>query len=240
MDTQAAVGSNRTEVSGGRPDERFPELSVTRQHAGTEGVLLSVVASVNLTKGRGSIAFVHPVPNLQASGIATKSSVVVRTKGEDDAPLDEFPVTVKLNSELGPEDDRTGLVDVVLPIHTDVRAIELEIEGKVVDTFRVGGGPPAARAVHPVAWEGPDRRVAVEFERAMEDTHTYAVQVSADGGRTWQTIGVGLREPTFTLDRSQYPEGQEVQVRVITSNGLTSAVATSQPFRTPVGKPTSP
>jgi hypothetical protein len=142
----------------------------------------------------------------------------------------EFPVRVRLDSELSPDDDQTGLVDAVLPVTADARALELVIDGHVADTFRVIGAPPDVRAVQPVSLEGRELRVAVQFDRRMEETHTYAVQLSADHGPTWQTIGVGLREQLFTIDCSGFREGQEVQVRVITTNGLTTSMVTADPF----------
>ena len=60
---------------------------------------------------------------------------------------------------------------------------------------------------------------------------TYAVQVTTDRGKTWQTVGVGLRQQPFVLDRGQLQEGQEVQLRVITTNGLSATVVTSEPYR---------
>ena len=61
---------------------------------------------------------------------------------------------------------------------------------------------------------------------------SFAVQVSTDHGRTWQTVGVGLKEPSLTLDRSQFTPGQEIYVRVIATNGFTSSVVTSEVFPT--------
>jgi hypothetical protein len=190
-----------------------------------------VVASVNLTTRNGTISFVHPVMNLPASPIDREGQVVIRTKGQDGTPLGDFPVPVKLDSELSPEDDRMGLVDAVLSVSAETRIIELVIDGQIADTFEVGGPPPVPRAVQPVALDGRELRMAVQFDRELQGKQTYAVQVSTDHGDSWQTIGVGLKEPVFILDRSQLSVGQEVEVRVITTNGLASCTVTGQPFR---------
>jgi hypothetical protein len=221
--------------TGGRPDERAPHLAVLRQRAGDEGVLVSIVANVNLTTREGAIAYIHPVINLHATPAPEQSDVVIRTTRSDEASLDEFPVAVKLSSELAPDDDLIGLVDAVLPVSAEASTVELVIAGQVADSFRVGGPPPAVRVVQPVALEDQALRVAVDLERELEETHTYAVQVSADRGQTWQTVGVGLRQPLFTLDRSQFADGQELQIRVITTSGLASCTTTGEPFR--VGDP---
>jgi len=49
---------------------------------------------------------------------------------------------------------------------------------------------------------------------------TYAVQASTDGGRTWQTLAVGLSEPGVDVDPNQFPPGQTVMLRVITTDGF--------------------
>ena len=215
---------------GGRPDARFPDLSVVRQQVGTDGILASVVATVNMTTGSGTIAFVYPVSGLPVSGISPESTVVIRATRSDET-LDEFPVQVKLNSELAPGDEQRGLADAILPVRAETQALDLVIAGHVADSFRIAGPPPAVRAIQPVI--APDRqlRVGLEFDRELEEGHNYAVQISSDNGRTWQTAGIGLKDKAFTLDRSQFHDGQEIQTRIITSNGISANVVTSAPFR---------
>ena len=55
--------------------------------------------------------------------------------------------------------------------------------------------------------------------------------ISTDRGVTWHTVGVGLREPIVPLDRAQFKDGEELQVRVLATNGLSNAIVTSEPFR---------
>jgi len=62
-------------------------------------------------------------------------------------------------------------------------------------------------------------------------SHTYCIQVSTDNGRTWQTVGVGLKRPTLELDRTQFRAGQEVGVRMVATNGLQRSVVMSDIVR---------
>ena len=78
---------------------------------------------------------------------------------------------------------------------------------------------------------GDDLGITANVDEAIEDHLTYSVQVSTDEGRTWQTIGVGLKAPSVALDRRQFRKAQEVQVRVVATNGLTSSVVTTDMFR---------
>jgi hypothetical protein len=215
----------------GRPDARYPGLPSVRRQVGAEGVLASVVATVNLTAGTGAISFVYPVTGVPASGTNPDSAVVIRAAGAGDTVLDEFGVPVRLNSELEARDEQQGLVSVILPLRPQTRALELVIRGQVADTFRVAGPPPGVRAIQPLATHGRRLQVGVEFERPLETGHTYAVQVSADGGRTWQTTGVGLTGTTVSVDTGSLRPGQEIRVRVITTNGTAASETTSDPVR---------
>ncbi|MFH8386572.1 hypothetical protein ACH4E7_37545, partial [Kitasatospora sp. NPDC018058] len=241
---------------GGRPDERFPKLSVTAaptpapavagMEAGPEGgQLVSVVGTVDLTSRNGAIMFVNPVQaaatqpaqpaqaGQAADGAAPngEAPVVLRVQqAGGGAPVD-FPVTVKLTSDPAPGQERTGLVDAVVPIGTNPASVELLVGGQVVDTFRPADPPPTLQgARHSTAGEG-EFGLDLDFGAARMDGHTFATQVSTDGGRIWHTIGVGLKDPTITVDRTQFPPGTEVRVRVISTNGFTSTTSDIESFR---------
>ncbi|MBV9171067.1 MAG: hypothetical protein JOZ81_13390, partial [Chloroflexi bacterium] len=112
--------------SGGPPDRRFPSAPAPERE--TAALLRThVVARVNLTRQEGTLEFVNPLPPGEPSELAPGSEVLLRVLRADDALVDERPVEVKLDSELGPRDDRTGLVDVALPVDSESRAIELVV-----------------------------------------------------------------------------------------------------------------
>jgi hypothetical protein len=50
----------------------------------------------------------------------------------------------------------------------------------------------------------------------------YTVQVSVDGGTTWQTVGYALRDPQVHIDRTVLGEATTVKVRVTATSGFTS------------------
>jgi hypothetical protein len=217
--------------SGGRPDARHPGLPTVRRQVGTGGVLASVVATVNLTAASGAVRFVYPVTGQPATGSAPDSAVLIRAVDAGGTVLDEFAVPVRLDSELEPGDEQRGLVSAVLPLRPQTGALLLVVRGQVADTFRVAGPPPATRAIRPLGTHGRQLQIAVEFERALEAGHNYAVQVSADGGRTWQTTGVGLTAATASIDTGGLRPGQEIRIRVITTNGTAVSETTSDPVR---------
>jgi hypothetical protein len=148
----AVRGATEGGGSGGRSDERSPHLFAVRQRVGDDGVLASVVANVNLTTREGTIAYIHPVANLAATPAPEKSDVVIVARREDGESLDQFPVAVKLDSELGPEEDRKGLIDAILPINAEARRVELIIAGQLADAFRVRRRARAAGSRHHHQW----------------------------------------------------------------------------------------
>src|SRR5207248_6895260 len=127
--------------------------------------------------------------------------------------------------------DREGMVDAAIVLSLETRTLELVVGEKVADAVGVGGAPPAVRGVQRVTAEGKDLVIALALDKALPDGHTFSVQVSLDDGRSWQTVGVGLKEPIFSIDRAQFREGEELRVRVIATNGLSSLIVSSEPFR---------
>jgi hypothetical protein len=213
----------------GRPDERFPEMAAREERAAGRN-LISAVATVNLTKQDGEIKYVNPLPQGATSRQEPDSPVMLRVKGADGRVLDEYRVSVKPLSITSPEGDTLGLVDVVLPVDPDARAVELSIGGRTVDTFQASATPPEVRGTPRVDTGRESLSVALETEAEAADDQTYIVQVSTDNGETWQTMAVGLATPEVTIDRNQFSGAESVLVRVIATDGFRSSEVTSEPL----------
>lgn len=211
----------------GRPDERFPEnverkkTKVERNKmAAVKRNLISVVATVNLTKREGKIQYVNPVPQGEISRPAPESPVVVLVKRLDGQVLYECPVGVKPLSDTAPGQDELGLVDAIVAAEPDAKVIELSIAGRSVDTFRASETPPDVRRVRRVAADPQAPSVAWETDANPEDKHTYSVQASTDNGKTWQTLAVGLTSTQVAIDRSQFGGAKQILIRVIATDGF--------------------
>ena len=217
----------------GRPDERFPRAPTpfAKPAAEQKEILVSVVATVNVTRSEGKIRYVNPIPGGRLAGIESESRVLLRVKSEKGQALYNYPVLVNVYTELTPEEDREGLVDAVIGVSPETRTIELVVGKRVADTARVGGAPPDVRGVQRLPSNEKEPGILLALDKQLDVDHTFSVQISTDQGRTWQTVAVGLRDPRFVIDRTQFREGQELQVRVITTNGLASSVVMTEAFR---------
>jgi len=212
------------------------------------GQFINVVATVNLTRATGKIKYVNPVDTVLVPKEDPDSPVSIRVRSADGQVLHEYYAAVKLNTCEEPNKDRKGIVDVALPRQADAASLELLVDDQVVDTFRPGAAPPplsnvrrreveedetaavgvgASEDAVSLEWDAPVAEEEGVVGEAGTSPVTYNVQVSTDGGRTWQTVAVGLTTPTATIDRGQFQDAESVMVRVIATNGFDNSVVTT-------------
>jgi hypothetical protein len=168
------------------------------------------------------------------------------------AQATDFPAALRRDScgDLS-DTDVTGSVEAILPNDPAAVAIELRYDNQLLDTFTPGAEPaeptdirpataavgavPSAFAFHTasvrpkIAWRPKPASAGAIPMAATSGTGrgpAYTVQVSADGGRTWQTVGVGLTVPEVTLDSQIYADRDSIQVRVTATNGFQVKTAT--------------
>jgi hypothetical protein len=216
-------------VASGRPDERVPEIPAV-EAKGAGRMLIHVVATVNLTRRQGKIEYVNPLSAGDASGLKPGSQVQIRVLSADETLLREYPVEVKLNSELGPEDDKEGLIDAALAVDPAARVVQLAIAGGIADTFRAAAQAPSGGVSSRVKVEKAAVHLSWQPGPTVEAKHTYTIQASTDGGQTWYTLGVGLTEPSIRIHKGQFEAGREVRLRVLATDGFTQLVVASEKF----------
>lgn len=197
---------------------------------------MRMIAALNLTRRAGAITSVLPaggdeqVPGLAGTAEDLPAQVTVRVRDADGTVLDERPATFLRTACEDPDEDVTGVVDVTLPAFQDAASIDLLVDGAVIDSQPVGGEPaPVGELVHatqdtaaPGAQPGEALEVRWEAPEAPAGQR-YIVQVSEDGGQTWQTVAVGVAEPAVTLPVDEVG-GNEVQVRVLSTTGSATTV----------------
>jgi hypothetical protein len=227
-------------VPAGRPDQRVgvagePPRSRPREpqppagdddaapvRPGRAGRAVSVVATVNLTRSTGRVAYVHPLANTVPTAADPDSPYTLRVLDADGQELAETRVPVKPAPVEDPDADRGGMVDAVLDLPPGAAAVELRLGDRTLDTFRAAGGAgdEPSRTLG-AAVSGRD--VVLDLGREARPGTSYVVQVSEDG-RRWRTVGVGLRSPRVPIDRAEARGRGSMRVRVSVTDGFTSTV----------------
>jgi len=187
---------------------------------------LNVIATVNLTRQNGHIEFVQPLSSATAANpLAGQPHVAsVRLRDANGATIAETPVEVRLGSCALPGEDRTGLVDAVMPLAPSARFVDLLLNGNVVDTFAAAPAPPQIANLQ-VAGAAPGGSVGLKWDaQHPASSITYSVQVSADQGRSWQTLAVRRPTPDYQLDPKSVAPAKTVHVRVVATDGFTSQI----------------
>ncbi len=105
-----------------------------------------------------------------------------------------------------------------LPPAEGVEAVRVSRGGATLGLLQPGRRPPALRAGR-VARDGDTLRWQAGDPDG--DVLHYLVRVSADGGASWETVGVDLTGPTVTLDPRW--ERLDLLVEIVASDGLHTA-----------------
>ena len=208
-----------------------------------EGDFVNVVATVNVTRSTGDVAYVNRVaraliPTAPRALSPTSASGVelgeVRAVDANGRVVTSQSVPIKFDSDKEPGEDRTGIVDAFLPTPAGATAIEVLISGRVVARRDVGAALPAGqhdpgvsaaagRSMQVSSSAGPGgREILLDWSAtagAAAAGVTYSVLVSTDRGASWQTVAVGLRDPRLQVGTEQFGVAK-LQMRVLASNGL--------------------
>lgn len=215
-------------AGAGRPDERYPAKEKPQKTAPAKRTLISVVATVNLTKRKGTIDYVNPVPGGTVSVPEPGSPVAILVRSIDGKVVYEARVRVTPLSDTAEGRDELGLVDAIVVATPEAKMIELSIGDRSVDTFRVSANPPRVRNVRTVAAEPPATVLTWDTDAKDEDRHTYSVQASTDNGRTWRTLAVGLTSTRITIDKNLFRAARQVLIRLIATDGFRRFETTSE------------
>jgi hypothetical protein len=205
---------------------------------------IHVVALVNLTKDTGKFQFVTPTPDAAAATAgAAAVPFTLRLTRADKTVIGDYPAPFYPDACVDANSDKTGLIDATIPAAADAAALELVHAGKILDTFRssvkpapvkdirslaaAGGAGPAALAVADpiITWTDTGSSAAAgaiagPTAIAALGGPTYLVQVSTDDGKSWSVVGMGLRQPQVTIDRTLLHGARDVKVRVTSTDGF--------------------
>lgn len=235
---EEALGLSPAHADSDVPPDSATRTLPRRREAETEMQqenFINVVGTVNLTKKTGRILYVNPVPAPTSPRALIETQTLIRVKNADGQTLREYAAPVKLNTCVDPGRDLAGVLDAVIAIPADAKALELVLEGRVVDTYQAAAAPSDAPTLRRSGVTGD--AVTMEYDAPESDAAdataenvSYNIQVSTDDGQTWQTVAVGRRRPDVNIDRNQFPAGSRVTVRLLASDGFSNRVVDTQTF----------
>ncbi|MBN1318560.1 MAG: Ig-like domain-containing protein [Anaerolineales bacterium] len=76
------------------------------------------------------------------------------------------------------------------------------------------------------AWTGPQ---AISWQSAANPAY-FAVDVSTDGGDTWEAMAINLTEKNYTVETAALPNTTEAHIRVSVTGGVRTTTQTAGPF----------
>ena len=196
-------------------------------------VQIHVVASVNMTKRSATVSSALPLSTSvghEPAGVPEKKvrNLEVRVVDAAGKVLHTQKAPFLPSSRHIKGEDIVGLVDVVVPNVAKAAAIELLLAKKVLDRFDVHGATVAARAMRggaggPSLTAGPAEggNVMLSWEAPGAGANQrYVVQVSGDGGTSWNTLAAGTADTSLEVDRDDFPGATELQVRITATSGF--------------------
>jgi hypothetical protein len=199
---------------------------------------INVIAAVDATDKSARIVSITPLLHPPAIQPASEQSSPIRvvTRRKDGSELCSRVASIRVASESTATD--RGLISVDLPTSSDVASLDVMIGERVVARrtftdsladFKLDDlSPPRENSQ-----AGPSelaRTVSLSWHLAREDVGkgiTFSVLRSDDGGKTWQTLAVGLEGENVILPAPA--GGKESAYRIVATNGLISKVKTVTP-----------
>ena len=215
------------ELSGsGAPDRRYPEQTETvSETRSSQGPYVHLVAIINLTRGTGQIEYLTGLLSGESRSIASTSRVSARFVSESGAALAEYFIVPKPQSCTPAGADAHALVDATLPRPPSSSRLLLMVDGNTVDHRGASQHLPAAGDMQSAQHELGSQLTWHAGPDSEPGSITFSVQASSDHGKTWSTLAVGLKSPSFRYDQHLAPAGTQILMRVFATDGFDQSVA---------------
>jgi hypothetical protein len=209
---------------GGRGDQRYASYMPERD-LGTQPVrLMRIIATLNLKAAEGRIVTLMPASSLTPADESAAAGVQLRFL--DSAGREVSAIAGQPSPMSDTEDaDIDALLDQVVVVSPLATEVQLVLGDSVTDQRAIGWRGEDVRRVN--AREGSDGWLEVAWEGdAADGPPSYAIQLSHDHGRSWQTVAVGVTEHYARIHPSNLPRRGRLLVRVLSLRGPISAAAT--------------
>jgi len=197
--------------------------SVPMAKALKNGNFVSIIATVNLTRNSAKIQYANRVSRAMIPGQVVDPRASLQVTDATGKAIGSYPVAILEDTDIPAGEDRTALIDAVIPDLATAAAVELVLSGKIVDRIQISKHAPVVTAAN-IAKAQPGE-VTLTWQGSHPDGAklTYMVQISSDQGKTWQTIAIGMPETNLTLTSNQVNNRLTNQIRVTANDGYNSS-----------------
>lgn len=192
-----------------------------------------VIASIDTATGEGKIRYV--LPSKMRTGAGEQAGAMpgdeqVRLVLKNAAGKEIGRVRPELRFEACDDEEtpHRALIQQDVEMISGLAEVDLEFQGKTVDTFRPEQALPVDQQFRETANYGlplpgsPDKLSLGTPKIIPQAGVSYMVQAKPDNSEKWQTLSVGMPTPDFVVDKNQFPGASSLEVRVTQNAGFHS------------------
>jgi hypothetical protein len=136
-----------------------------------------------------------------------------------------------------PDELELFLIDELVPFVAGTVQVDIEYLGNVMTSVKAGLSIPTVGDVTPSGGTLKEDAIRVAWSATdadPEDTLTYEVHFSRDGGANWVIVADNLDEPTAEVDRVNLASTNQGLFRVLATDGInTGSGQSAEPFVVP-------
>jgi len=192
-----------------------------------------VIANIDVSSGQGGIDYVLPSRKRTGSDRlagAAPGDPQVRLVLKDAAGKEIGGVHPELRFEACDDGEKPhrALIQQDVELSEGLAQVDLEFDGKTVDTFRPEQAGPIDEQFRETASWGlplpgdPDKLALGTGKVTTHSGVSYMVQAKPDNSDQWQTLSIGKSTPEFVVDKNQFPGASSLDVRVTQNAGFES------------------
>ncbi len=181
----------------------------------------------------------NPVYSTQALPTSSSGSYKIQVLNSISQVIASTSFSISFPHGLTGRDSDTASFSVVVPFPPGATQVRLLNGTTLVDSLSASISPPTVSITFPTGGENLQGVQDVQWTANDPDGDglTFQVQLSNDGGATWNILANNLVGNSFPVDFDRLPGSNSSQVRVLASDGFYSSLSTSGTFAIPEKPP---
>ncbi len=229
--TLGCVGSSASARPAGVTDASKPVKPAAARPAATAPVDSIILSGTVSQSGTATLDPAYRMPvTVPLDQSDPTGAYCIRFTGSGSAPFC-FNQSFTDNETGAALDPAPFAFQIAFPANTT--SIDVLKQGNVIGSRPVSKNAPVVSFVSPkpnAQWSGGSQTIQWSASDTDNDTLTYALLYSSDGGNTFAPIVLDLATTQYTLDPSTIMGGSQVYFQVLASDGVNNTAATVGPI----------